>query len=95
MTHDVSKRGFDPEDYRVAAQMGGLKKKLIPIMKKPRLKKLLDEYAIISGQHWCCEQAMICARGKTPEEAYTKLMEHFDYLSQCNRFNLYPSQVRA
>ncbi len=26
MGHDVNKRGFDPDDYQVAARMGGIRK---------------------------------------------------------------------
>ena len=50
-------------------------------MSKPKIYKLLDDYAIESGDHWVCSFGGVCARGKTPEESYNKLQAHFKSLS--------------
>lgn len=51
-------------------------------MDKPRISKVLDQYAIQTGQHWCCDYAGFCARGATPRAAYDSLMDHFRGMRQ-------------
>lgn len=54
-------------------------------MSKPRIKRLVDNYAIASGEFWVCSYGGVCARGKTPVEAYDKLYNHFAFLRSASK----------
>lgn len=52
MGYDVDKRGFDPDDYQVAARMGGIKKKSLNISKMVAEIKQLNEFTAIEKTIW-------------------------------------------
>jgi hypothetical protein len=64
----------------------------VPIIirdRKPRIRLLKDDYAIEKGEHWCCTMCGFIARGKTPADAFQRLMEHFRLLKQHQQRTLF------
>ena len=49
-------------------------------MGKPIARKLVDDYAIETGNIYICVYSGLCARGETHAEAFNKLREHFEFL---------------
>lgn len=49
---------------------------------KPKVTLLKDDYALDTGQHWCCLGSAFCARGKTPLEAVTSYHRHIKSLTK-------------
>lgn len=52
---------------------------------KPRIHFLRDEYAIVTGQFWCCTGGLFCARGRTPAGAFRAYQDHIQEMREMLR----------
>ncbi len=59
-------------------------------MNKPRVSKLLDDYANEHGLPWVCSYGGLCARGKTQADAFNELRNHFIMMREAQKVTATP-----